>query len=89
MANRSPPLVTIRAGNNRQRQRNLHSHRGALAGWRLHVDRAADFLDIGLDHIHAHAAAGNIGNLLGGGESRQKNQIDAPPARSCARPVLA
>ena len=32
------------------------------------IDAAAEGLDIPADHVHAHAAAGDVGDLLGGGE---------------------
>jgi len=62
-------------GDNRKRQRNLHTNGAALPGRRLHVDSAANLFDVGLDHVHADAAAGNVGNLLSGGESREENEV--------------
>jgi hypothetical protein len=64
-------------GNDRQRQRNFHAHGGAGAGFRLHVDGAADFFDVGFDDVHADAASGNVGHFFGGRESGKENQIYA------------
>ena len=41
----------------------------ALAQRRVDADRAADPLDVGLDDVHADTAAGDVGDLGGGGES--------------------
>ena len=41
----------------RQGQRNLDAEGGALAAHGGDIHGAADLLDVGLDHIHAHAAA--------------------------------
>ena len=35
---------------------------------------AADPLDIGADHVHADAAAGNGGDLAGGGKAGREDQ---------------
>ena len=40
-----------------------------------HFDRAAELLDVPAHHVHADAAAGNVGGLLGGGEARHENQL--------------
>ncbi len=40
-----------------------------------HVHGAADLLDVGLDHVHADAAAGDVGHLFGGGEAGQEDQL--------------
>ena len=49
-------------GDDRQRQRDLDGEAQADAGDRLDVDGAADLIDIGAHHVHADAAAGNIGD---------------------------
>ena len=59
----------------RQGERNLDFDRGAVAGLALQIHGAADLLDVGLDHVQADAAAGHIGDLLGGGKSGQKNHL--------------
>ncbi len=64
-------------GNDREGERDFHAHGRAGAGFGLHVDGAADFFDVGFDHVHADAAAGNVGNFFGGGEAGEENQIDA------------
>ena len=43
--------------------------------------RAADLLDVGLDHVHADAAAGDVGDLLGRGEPGQEDQVQPARAR--------
>jgi hypothetical protein len=35
------------------------------------------FVDIGLDDVHADAAAGDVGDFFGGGKSGKKNQVHA------------
>ncbi len=62
-------------GNNGEGKRNLDLDAGALAERRLYVDRAPDALDVGLDHIHADTAAGNVRDLLCGGEASREDQV--------------
>jgi len=38
----------------------------------VHLDRATQGLDVALDHVHAHAPAGNIRDRGGGGKTRAK-----------------
>ena len=64
-------------GNDRERERDFHAHGSAGARFRLHIDGAADFFDVGFDHVHADAAAGDVGDFFRGGKSGQENQIDA------------
>ena len=52
--------------NDGQRERNLQLHGGALARPAKDIDDAADLFDIGFHNVHPHAAAGNVGNGLGG-----------------------
>ena len=74
MAKNWPPALTVSAGMmvrvSGTRMARLH----ALAGSAVDVDDAADPLDIGADHVHADAAAGNGGDLAGGGEAGQEDQ---------------
>ena len=42
----------------------------------LKVHGAIDAVDVGLDHVHSHAAAGKIGHFFRGGKSRQENEIE-------------
>ncbi len=67
--------------NDRQGQRNLYPNRRAPAESGLKVHRAADFFDVRLHHVHAHATARHIGHLFGGGESRKENQVENLPLR--------
>lgn len=46
-----------------------------MAGARGNVDAAAKRLNGTLDHIHADATAGNVGNLVRRGEARSEDQI--------------
>ena len=63
------------AGNDGQRERDLDLDRGAFAGPAEHIDHAADLLDVGLHHIHADPAAGNVGHGLRRRESGQEDQV--------------
>jgi len=45
-----------------------------LAHFRGDFNFAAQLVDIALHHIHADAATGNRGDLLGGREARRKDQ---------------
>jgi hypothetical protein len=56
----------------RQRQR---EHR-AVARRRLDGDAAAHASDVAAHDVHADAAAGDVGDLLGGGEPRGEDQVD-------------
>ena len=60
--------------NYRQRQRDLDRERRTLAQLRLDVDRAADLLDVGPNHVHADAAARNTGHNLGRREARLEHE---------------
>ena len=62
-------------GNDGQRERNAQPQRGSLAGARIDLDLAADLLHVGADHIHADAAAADVGDRGGGGEAGQKDQL--------------
>ena len=52
-----------------QGERDLDEEGGAGAGLAVQLDCAADALDVGFDDIHAHASAGDGGDLSGGGEA--------------------
>ena len=58
-----------------ERQRNLDGEAEALALHRLHVDAAADLIDVVANHIHADAAAGHAGDLLGGREAGREDEL--------------
>ena len=57
-----------------QRQRQAQRHRGPQAGLAGHVDRAAQAVHPLPHHIHAHAAAGDIGDLLGRRKARLEDE---------------
>ena len=57
-------------GDDGERERHADAEPDALPRPGIDVDHAADPLDIGADHVHADAAAGNGGDLLGGGKAR-------------------
>ena len=42
----------------------------------FHIHTAAQGLDVALDHIHAHAAAGQVADLLGGGKAGLEDQVE-------------
>src|ERR1700744_5433781 len=65
------------SGNDRERERNFHAYGRAGAGFRLHVDGAADFFDVGFDDVHADAATGDVGNFFRSGEAGKENEVDA------------
>ena len=56
-------------------ERDLDVDRGALAGGGLDVDQAAHPFDVGAHHVHADAAAGDVGQLLGGREAGVEDQL--------------
>ena len=62
-------------GDDGERQRNLDGDAGAFAGHRLHVDGAADLVDIGAHHVHADAAPGHAGHGGRGGEARREDEF--------------
>ena len=76
-------------GNDRQGQRNLHANRGALSQSGLQIHGAANFLDIGLHDIHAHAAAGNVGDFFRRGKSGKENQVEDFAVGHSLQPVRA
>jgi hypothetical protein len=57
-----------------QGQRQAHRHAGADAAHGFDLDAAAHGADVALDHVHADAAAGDLGDLLGGGEAGFEDQ---------------
>jgi hypothetical protein len=50
-----------------------------LPGTRFDVDAAVELLDVGLDHVHADTAAGNIRGHILGRKARQQDEIEALP----------
>ena len=57
-----------------QGQRNAQGHPRTLARHGIDLDDAANALDVGADHVHADAAAGNGGHFLGGRQARLEDQ---------------
>ena len=53
----------------------MHPHSGARPGDALEVDRTADRLDVGPNHVHAHTAARHARDLGGRGEARLKDEL--------------
>lgn len=61
----------------RQSQRHLDDDLRAGPLLRKHVDRAVELGNLGLHHVHADTAAGHVGNLGLGRETRGENQVVA------------
>ena len=87
MTNRSPPLVITRPGM-------MARVRGILSLTVVpspepaeNIDDAADLLNVGLHHVHADAAPGNIGHGLRRREPRAGRSGSAPRDRSAFRPA--
>ena len=75
MAKRSPFELDDQRRDDGERQRNLDGEAQPLALHRLHVDGAADLIDVVADDIEAHAAAGDAGDRLGGREARIEDEL--------------
>src|SRR4249919_1001785 len=58
----------------RERLRQAQRERRAFALLRLDVERAAELADFAGHHVHAHAAAGEAADGVGGGEARLHDQ---------------
>ena len=58
-----------------ERQRNLDGEAQALALHRVHVDGAADLIDVVAHHVHADAAAGHAGDCPGGREAGREDEF--------------
>ena len=41
----------------------------------VYIDLAAELVQIGLDHVHAHSAPGDIGDLFGRGQSGEEYEV--------------
>ena len=66
-------------GDDGQGERNSHAQRGSLARARVDFHFAADLLDIGANHVHAHAPAADVGHGRGGRKAGHKNQLQQLP----------
>ena len=74
-------------GNDGQRERNAQAQGGSLAGARIDFDLAADLFHVGAHHVHAHAAAADVGHRGGGREAGQKDQLQQLALATVARRV--
>ena len=59
----------------RERQRQADREARALARLAVHVQRAAELLDLGGDHVHADAAPGLLRQRAGGREPRLEHEL--------------
>ena len=75
MAKRCPAASTIRAETMARVSGILIRKVVPAPGNRSQLDGAADALDIGAHHVHADAAAGDAGHLLGGGKARPEDEL--------------
>src|SRR5262249_30454534 len=64
------------AGHDRQRQGEADDEGGPLTGHAPDVDGPAEVLDPALDDVHADAAAGDLGDGLGGAQARVPDVAD-------------
>ncbi len=62
---------------NRQRQRHADHEAAATAQFGLDLDLPAEFADTRLHHVHADAAAGDVGDFRLGREARHEDQMQA------------
>ena len=62
--------------NDCQSKRNLDSQGRAFSGKAINNYGSTNFLNIGTNHIHAHAPSGHIGHLFGSRKSGGKNKVD-------------
>ncbi|MNF81723.1 hypothetical protein D3C84_640090 [compost metagenome] len=71
-------LVTVvnhQAPVDRHGERQANQEARALARVRLDHHRTAKLLDLFMDHVHAQAPPGYLGNFLGGGEPRLEDEL--------------
>ena len=73
----------------RRRQRQHQLEAGALAGGGGGLDAAAHRVDLGAHDVHADAAAGQLGHLVGGGEAGREDQVGELGVASAARRARA
>ncbi len=59
-----------------QRQRQAQAHAGAQPGARLDLHRALQRLDVAAHDVHAHAAARQLADALGGREAGAEDQLE-------------
>ena len=58
-----------------QRQRQAHGHAGADAEHGFDLDAPAHGVDVALDHVHADAAPGDLGDHVGGREAGLEDEL--------------
>src|SRR5262249_54938144 len=58
-----------------EREWNLDGEGRSTVPYRFDIDEASDLIDVGAHHIHADAAAGDIGDLVRGRESRREDEL--------------
>ena len=75
MAKRSTARFHDQRRDDGERERNFDGEAHAVAGDRLHVDGAADLVDVVAHHVHADAAAGNAGDFRGGGKAGREDEF--------------
>src|SRR5690606_23240692 len=61
--------------NDRKGQRQVDAEGAALPRHAVDLHGAAQLFDVLPHHVHAHATTGQVGDLLGGGESGGKDQV--------------
>ena len=76
MAKIWPPALTVSAGMMVRVSGTRMQRRTPWPGREFDVDQPADPLDIGADHIHADAAAGNGGDRAGGRQAGREDEIE-------------
>ena len=70
-----PAAVHDERGNDGEGEGNAQAEDGALAGVAVDFDLAADFFDVGADHVHADAASGDAGDGVSGREAGQEDEL--------------
>ena len=53
----------------------MNDHLRSRSQLGFQVDRSAQFLESGLDHVHTHSPPGQAGNLVDRGKARMENQL--------------
>ncbi len=72
-------------GDDHQRQRHPDPADAAAPGRGGHLHRSPDSLHVGAHHVHAHAAAGDLRDGVGGREAGAKHELDRLPLREPLR----
>src|SRR5690606_23317240 len=69
------PRIHHQRAVDRHGERQADQEAGALPLFRLDAHRAAELLDLRMDHVHADAATGNLRDALCGGETGLENEL--------------